>query len=88
MREHVFFIYVGNKTVNILKNTICEEYDRLNAGKMVNNKYNVKQIILVLDGYGFINDMMDTTVLNKTLSQIGVEQGENNTGYYITVCFC
>ena len=89
MREHVFFINVGNKTVEILKNTIIEEYDRLNAGSSLNNnKYNPKQLILVLDGYGFIKDMMDTTVLKKTLPQIGVKQGNNNTGYYITVGFC
>lgn len=92
MRDHIFFINVGNKTISVLKNIICEEYDRLNEENENedNNKYkyNAKQIILVLDGYGFINDMMDTTVLNKTLSQIGVKPGQNNTGYYITVGFC
>eukprot|EP01084_Bolivina_argentea_P038200 70633_1 len=88
MRQHMFFVNVGHKTINVLKNMICEEYDRLNQGNDNYNKYNAKGIFLIVDGYGLVNDMMDTSVLNKTLSQIGAKQGKHNTGYYIIVGFC
>jgi len=88
MREHVFFISVRNKTVKILKSEICAEYDRLNEGnqeKVNYCKYSAESIVLVIDGYGFVNDLADSSVLTKTLAQIGVQKGKNNTGYYISV---
>ena len=87
MREHIFFVNIENKTVLKIKQAICDEYQRFNKGSDHHNIYQPKQLLLIEDSFGLINDLMDCTVLNKTLSQIGVKHGPKNSGFYITVAF-
>ena len=85
LREHIFFINTENKTFKQIKQTICDEYNRFTFG---DNTYQPKQLLLIESQFGLINDMIDSTISNKTLKQIGVKNGQNKTGYYITVAIC
>eukprot|EP01084_Bolivina_argentea_P079304 143876_1 len=79
MREHIFFVNTENKTILQLKQAICDEYNRFVKGS---ETYQPKQLLLIEGAFGLINDMMDGTILSKTLNEIGATAKKNN-GHYI-----
>ena len=79
MKDQIFFVR-GTEKIGNLKQTICDEFAMLMKGI---EKYNANEILLFVDGYGMIDDLSDSSILNKTLKSIGVSG--SRSGYYILV---